>query len=162
MLCARCQKNQATFVVKTIIDNQVSESALCLTCADAEGAAVVPPVLQGLLSLLGGAPAPREKAAPARCGSCGQRWAEFKKTGFLGCPSCYDSFAEPLKVLLREMQGASKHGGKVPAGAAKSLDAKRRQDEAASLKKRLDEALRRENYEEAAKLRDQLRKAKSP
>ena len=71
------------------------------------------------------------------------------------------SFAEPLKVLLKEMQGASKHAGKASPNAARSMDAKRRQDETSALKRRLDEALRRENYEDAAKLRDQLKRLKA-
>lgn len=161
MLCARCQKNKATFVVKTILDNQVAETHLCLSCAHEEGADAVPPALAGLLALLGGAP-PAQKAAPTRCPSCSLRWADFRKTGFLGCPSCYDAFAEPLKTLLKEMQGASKHAGKASPHAARSMDAKRRQDEASSLKRRLDEALRREAYEDAAKLRDQLKRLKTP
>lgn len=160
MLCARCKKAPATFVVKVIVDNQVTETHLCLPCAHEEGASAVPPAVAGLLSLLGAVPAP-QKAAPARCASCGLRWAEFKKTGFLGCPSCYDSFAEPLKSLLKEMQGAAKHAGKASPNAARSMDAKRRADESAALKRRLDEALRRENYEDAAKLRDQLKKLKA-
>ncbi|TBR23074.1 hypothetical protein EPO15_06750 [bacterium] len=161
MLCARCKKAQATFIVKVIVDNQVTETHLCLPCADAEGASAMPPAVAGLLSLLGAVPPP-PKAAPARCASCGLRWTEFKKTGILGCVSCYDSFAEPLKGLLKEMQGAVKHAGKASPNAKRSLDAKRRTDETASLKRRLDEALRREAYEDAAKLRDQLKKLKSP
>ena len=160
MLCARCKKNKATFVVKTILDNQVTETHLCLSCAHEEGADAVRPALAGLLALLGGA-APKEKAAPARCSSCGLRWTEFRKTGFLGCASCYDTFADPLKVVLKEMQGAAKHAGKASPNAARSMDAKRRQDETATLKRRLEEALRRENYEDAAKLRDQLKKMRA-
>jgi len=160
VLCARCQKAQATFVVKTIVDNQVTEAHLCLSCAHDEASSAVPPAVAGLLSLLGVAAPAREKAAPARCPSCGLRWTEFRKTGFLGCASCYDSFAEPLKTILKEMQGASKHAGKASPHAARSLAAKRRSDEASALKRRLDEALRREAYEDAAKLRDQLRKFK--
>ena len=161
MLCARCQKNSATFVVKTIVDNQVTETPLCLGCAHDEGATNVPPALAGLLSLMGAVTPAREKSVPARCPFCGLRWTEFRKTGFLGCASCYDAFAEPLKVLLKEMQGASKHAGKASSHAARSMAAKGRQDEAAALKRRLDEALRRENYEDAAKLRDQLKRLKA-
>lgn len=161
MLCARCQKAQATFAVKVIVDNQVTETHLCLSCAHEEGASAVPPAVAGLLSLLGAAPPVREKSAPARCPSCGLKWTEFSKTGFLGCASCYDAFGAQLKVLLKEMQGASKHAGKASSNAARSMAAKGRQDETAALKRRLDEALRRENYEDAAKLRDQLKKLKA-
>ncbi|TPW21144.1 MAG: UvrB/UvrC protein [Elusimicrobia bacterium] len=161
MLCARCKKNPATFVVKTIDDNQVTEAHLCLSCAHEEGASAVPPAVAGLLSLLGVVSPAKEKSVPARCPSCGLRWAEFRKTGFLGCASCYDTFADPLKVLLKEMQGSSKHAGKASPNAARSMDAKRRSDETAALRRRLDEALRREAYEDAAKLRDQLKKMRA-
>lgn len=149
MLCARCHKKQAQFVIKDIVDNQVSETHLCLDCAHGAAQESVAPALAGLLSLLGGTPPAREKA-PSKCASCGLRWTEFRKTGFLGCPACYDSFSGPLKGVLQEMQGSSRHGGKRPARSQ------------ADLKSKLDAALKAENYEEAARLRDRIRKGGRP
>ncbi|MBI5597899.1 MAG: UvrB/UvrC motif-containing protein [Elusimicrobia bacterium] len=149
MLCARCKKKPAQFLIKNIVDNQVSEAHLCLDCAHGAAQESVAPALAGLLSLLGGAaPAPREKA-PAKCASCGLRWTDFRKTGFLGCPACYDCFAVPLKGVLQEMQGAVRHSGKRPARSS------------ADLRGRLDAALKSENYEEAARLRDLIRKGRA-
>lgn len=159
MLCARCKKNPAALHIKQIIDNQVSESRLCAECAALEAPALAAPALLGLLSLLGGTAA-RERAPAARCSACGLRWTDFRKTGFLGCHACYETFMEPLKGLLKEMQGASKHMGKVPAAASGMLDARRRAEESATLRARLAEALRGEAYEEAALLRDRLRRLK--
>ena len=67
MLCARCKKAPATFAVKVIDDNQVSETHLCLSCANSEAASGMPPAVAGLLSLLGAVSPAKEKAAPARC-----------------------------------------------------------------------------------------------
>lgn len=159
MLCARCKKNPASVHIKQIVDNQVSESRLCAECAGLEVPGPAAPALLGLLSLLGAAAA-RERPPAARCGACGLRWTDFKKTGFLGCHACYEAFAEPLKGLLKEMQGSVKHVGKVPAPSSAPRDAGRRAEEGAALRSRLDDALKREAYEEAARLRDQLRRLK--
>lgn len=142
MLCARCQKNEATVHFKQIVGGVVSESHLCLSCAQEESPAPAP-ALQELLEMLGAArPAP----ASPRCPSCGLRWADFRKTGFLGCPACYEAFAAGLKTVVKEVQGAARHAGKAPAAGP------------AELRRRLDDALRREAFEEAARLRDQLRR----
>ena len=144
MLCARCKKGPATIVVKQIVDNQVSEVQLCLTCAHTQAQEAAAPALSGLLELLGGA-VPRPAPA-ARCAACGLRWTDFRKTGLLGCSACYDSFAAPLKAVVLEVQGTARHGGKVPPGTG------------AGLKAELDAALEREDFEEAARLRDAMRR----
>ncbi|MBI3296530.1 MAG: UvrB/UvrC motif-containing protein [Elusimicrobia bacterium] len=167
MLCARCKKNAATVVLKQIVDNQVSELRLCAHCADAEPSLPADPALLGLLALLGGATA-RERAAAARCPSCGLRWADFRKTGTLGCHGCYEAFAEPLKAVLKEMQGSVKHAGKSPTGSAPyparptagTGMERRRVETEADLRAKLEEALRRERYEEAARLRDRIHRLK--
>jgi protein arginine kinase activator len=145
VLCALCKKNPASVLIKQIVDNQVSEAHLCLSCAQTQAQETAAPAIQGLLELLGGAVPPRPAPA-ARCAACGLRWSDFRKTGILGCSGCYDSFAAPLKAVVLEVQGTARHGGKVPAGARAALEG------------RLDDALRREDYEEAARLRDAMRR----
>ncbi len=145
MLCARCKKGPAAVRIKQIVDNQVSEVELCLACAHAQAQETAAPAIQGLLELLGGA-VPQRPAPAARCGACGLRWTDFRKTGMLGCARCYESFASPLKAVIVEVQGAAKHGGKVPPGTS------------AALRELLDKALRAEDYEEAARVRDAMRR----
>src|SRR5207247_2367344 len=56
-----------------------------------------------------------EKGAPTqKCPVCGFTQADFKKTGRLGCSTCYVTFAEGLATLLKAMHKGTEHVGKVP------------------------------------------------
>lgn len=96
-------------------------------------------------------------AAAIRCGQCGLTYEEFRKTGLLGCPDCYKAFEAPLAPLLqRAHEGATSHLGKIPqqAGAGEMRQQKLRQ-----LRRELEQAIAAEQYELAARLRDQVRQA---
>ncbi len=48
------------------------------------------------------------------CRTCGTRLSEFYNTSMLGCPDCYQSFAQEINVALKKIQGATIHVGKKP------------------------------------------------
>lgn len=154
MRCSRCGKNEASVFLKSIVNNQVVERRLCLPCAQAAqtGAASAASPIFDLLSALGKRVS-RPRRPPA-CGRCGLTYAEFRKTGRLGCADCYESFAVPLKDLLKRIHGTSAHSGKAPAAFLKARGAR----ELASMRKELENAIRAERYEAAARLRDKIRK----
>ncbi len=152
MVCSRCQKNEACVFVKELVNNQVTEAQYCLNCAkpvqDAPG---LPPVF-AWLSALSGVKTPAPRVAP--CKNCGLRYSDFKKTGRLGCAECYAAFERPLTDLLKRIHGALEHCGKAPTDEPGKL----RRKELARLKKELGEAVAKESFESAARLRDQIRK----
>ncbi len=88
--------------------------------------------------------------AQTTCSDCGVKFMEFRAGGRLGCPQDYCVFAKGLLPLLLRYHGATRHVGKV---------ARRRRgaSERLRLRTRLREAIAREEYEEAARLRDRLR-----
>ena len=88
------------------------------------------------------------------CPACGFTQADFKKTGRLGCPVCYDTFAEGLSGLLKAMHRRTTHTGKIPARLKRSIEMGAR---VSQLKRDLDKAVMEENYENAAEIRDQLK-----
>ena len=49
-----------------------------------------------------------------KCPRCGFTQADFKKSGRLGCPECYKTFAEGLAGLLKTMHKGTRHMGKAP------------------------------------------------
>jgi protein arginine kinase activator len=152
MLCSKCTQNEASVFFKQIANNQVTEVRLCLPCAQAqETAAAVSPVFD-LLSALGGT-AKFKTARPAPCSLCGLRWSDFKKSGRLGCPTCYESFAKPLADILKRIHGATAHCGKLPPDAPEKLRTK----ELSRLRDDLQRALTEESYETAARLRDRIK-----
>ena len=54
-------------------------------------------------------------AANTKCPQCGFSQADFKKTGRLGCPECYEHFEEGIEGLLKTMHKGTRHTGKAPA-----------------------------------------------
>ncbi|MFQ3670375.1 MAG: UvrB/UvrC motif-containing protein [Verrucomicrobiia bacterium] len=90
----------------------------------------------------------------ASCPGCGMTAADFRKTGRVGCGTCYETFHAVVVEALKETQKSLKHRGKVPARYLQALDQRNRLDE---LRQRLREAVSSEQFEEAAALRDQIR-----
>ncbi|MFA6091599.1 MAG: UvrB/UvrC motif-containing protein [Elusimicrobiota bacterium] len=159
MLCSNCHKNEASVLFKQIIDNQVTQSSLCAQCAQAAelpGMSASP--LFDLLAQLGGGRKP-VRGRETTCRSCGLRYEEFRRTGMLGCADCYTSFAAKLERVLQSVHGSLRHGGKMPQPAADRPASARATENAGPqiLRAKLQAALKAEDYEEAARLRDRLR-----
>lgn len=101
-----------------------------------------------------------EQDSPARqsrglhCPNCGHSLRDFQKTGRLGCSKCWEIFSEQLGVVLKKMHRGGLHLGKCPKSNIAGPVVERRRDD---LQNRLQEAVRREFYEEAADLRDELK-----
>src|SRR2546421_9466314 len=96
-----------------------------------------------------------EKGAPAKkCPVCGFTQADFKKTGRLGCSGCYVTFSEGLGSLLKAMHKGIEHVGKLPHRATRQMELS---DKMRTLTNDLENAVKNENYEDAATLRDQIK-----
>ena len=99
------------------------------------------------------------------CPGCGLQLHQFKSNGRLGCPRCYETFREELVPLLQRVHEAASHRGRLPGqtpatGPTPPLDeVSVTQQSQTDLRRRLDEAIHNEHYEEAARLRDELRQA---
>jgi len=162
MLCNICGKNPATVHLTEIIDDQMNELHLCEECARQKSAAMEQHF--GLSDLLAGL-AEFDKTAKGKetvqevavkCPNCGLTYTDFRKIGRLGCGECYTAFKKYLLPLLKRIHGSDHHTGKSPAapqvrGAAKKfagLD---------DLRQKLQRAIETEAFEEAARIRDQIR-----
>jgi protein arginine kinase activator len=157
MLCDVCGKNPATVHLTEIIDDQMSELHLCEECARKKSAQMEQQF--GLSDLLGGLaefekPAKDLEAVALKCASCGLTYADFKKIGRLGCGECYTAFKKYLGPLLKRIHGSSSHFGKSPVMLAK---APKKKPEVQELRQNLQKAIEMEDFEEAAKIRDQIR-----
>ena len=104
-----------------------------------------------------------EKQSTTTCEHCGMTWAEFRQGGLLGCEHDYAAFEKDLTPLLqRAHEGGTHHVGKTPVrgrGNAEAGVVVRRQPDLARLRKDLAKAVETEDYERAAKLRDQIKQA---
>ena len=88
-----------------------------------------------------------------RCPMCGQSFSDFKRTGKLGCSECYNTFKVPLTEVLRQVHRNPVHTGKIPGNMRAELSKKQKLSE---LKSALQDAVKQENYEEAAKLHKEI------
>jgi len=167
MQCQKCKQQSATIHLTEIHNGKRQEMHLCPVCAEQEGLAVKNQVpLNELLSTLLAAqsqgqdtqlPDP-QTTTDLICKSCGTSFEQFRKEASLGCPDDYEAFEKPLKLILENAHnGNTEHVGKVPSSLPGDQQA---QYQLVQLRKRLDEAIRMENYELAAELRDKIERLK--
>ena len=158
MVCNICGKNQATVHLTEIIDDQITELHLCEECAQKKGAQMeshfgLSDLLAGLADL--GTQFNKTKTeSKLKCPKCGLTYEDFKKVGRLGCGECYTAFKEALVPLLKRIHGSTQHYGKSPKKIARIVKAK---NEVQDLRESLQKAIQKEDFEEAARLRDKIR-----
>lgn len=90
-----------------------------------------------------------------RCPKCQSTYNDFIESGRLGCSICYETFNDLLEPLIRRIQGNTRHEGKVPKRSGASI---RIYKNINSLKKKMQKLVYKEEFEEAAKVRDEIRK----
>jgi protein arginine kinase activator len=164
MKCENCN-NAATVHLTEIKGGKKIEKHLCESCAQQLEGIGGPKGHQPINELLTNfvmAHSGLAKEAGLQCDQCGVTWAEFRQGGLLGCSNDYKVFERELTPLIqRAHEGATHHIGKVPTRkGAVGVPAKRRFD-VEKLKKDLARAVEAEDYERAAKIRDQIRTAEA-
>ncbi len=152
MKCHHCDK-QATVHLTQILNGQMHKMDLCESCAQAKG--VTNPENLSIGNLMDKSNFDSEGPANSMtCESCGTSHQDFKKGGRLGCEACYHVFRPILDPLLDGMHAGIKHLGKIPAGSESRIKFER---DLVEIKLDLQVAIEEEDFERAAKLRDQLR-----
>lgn len=149
--------NPAVVHLTQVVNNKSTTQYLCKSCAEAKGITTEPAQefdVADFLAQLGDQESSPSEPAES-CSFCELTFDDFKKTGRLGCPHCFDSFDSNLRRLLSRIHGATQHVGKVylpPDPATADLD--RRLD---GLRRSLQHAIEAEDFERAAILRDEIR-----
>lgn len=156
MICNECKINQATVHITKIINGIKKEMHICGECAKK-------------LESLGGFKLVNEsgnfmpmlsfsleegKSKGKICSSCGTKLSDFNNSGYLGCTHCYTEFADYLLPIIKRVQRGLKHIGKIPKDNGE-LSAVREYER---LSTELKAAVEEERYEDAASIRDKLRK----
>jgi protein arginine kinase activator len=162
MLCCVCKEREAKVHLTQITGDKMQKLDLCEECAKSKG--VNDPTgfsLADLLLGLGTSQAIEQAAAATeagelKCPRCAFTQADLKKSGRLGCPDCYRTFAEGLEGTLKSMHKGTRHIGKVPEALRQTQDVKERVKQ---LQKKLAKAIEEENFEQAALLRDEIKQA---
>ena len=158
ILCNLCGKHNATIYFKGIVNDQTIKLHVCESCAHKKG--MVFPFGKSTFSLgdmVAGLAAATHQSASLLgtvCSQCGLTYAELRQTSQLGCSHCYVTFASVLGPLIRKIQGSGQHFGKSSRVTVRTESAMQELERA---KVELRDAIAKEEFETAAKLRDRIR-----
>lgn len=177
MLCQNCGNNEANVRYTQIVNGVKKEMNLCSECAEKMGinSNFNMKMPLSFSDFLGdffneyedtfALPSFVKEKTKAKCENCGLTYDDFLKTGLLGCPKCYEVFEDRLNPAIRNIQGNTKHVGRVPGrnvnnnidNIKKEEPAKVEKTQKEKLEEELKQAIKEERYEDAAKLRDQIK-----
>ena len=175
MNCENCGRNYANVRYTQIINGNKSEMFLCEECSKALGIQNIDLSID-FSSLLGDVLSSFEQESifpnllntkNLRCKRCNYSFEDFINTGKFGCEDCYLEFEERIDPILRSIQGSNRHIGRI--GKIENADLIKEEkwseleketpnSEIKKLKQDLKIAIKEENYEEAAILRDKIKK----
>ena len=158
MLCSNCNAKEATFHYKYIKNGNANEIHLCRECAEKSGYIKEHEPLFGANNFLGDLfslphfiHSPKETIT---CPGCGTGFDKIRKTGFVGCDKCYETFSAPIDSILSKIQPSTVHIGKLSGAEGKQIE---RDNTLKNLKEELQRAILDENYEHAAVIRDKIK-----
>ena len=190
MLCEQCRKREATVKYVEVVNGVKTEHNLCGHCAARLDIGQFSAVFEGefslasLLSVLLGIQDTEKKygkLSGVTCPSCGTTYEDFVEKSRFGCADCYSVFGPLIGENIRHLQGSEKHVGKRPGHILRAqiqaeeqkengenpegknqelIRSLTKEEQMRLLQTRLKDALRREDYKEAAGLRDELRSLK--
>ena len=174
MLCDRCQKRDAKILYTEIINGAKKEQHLCEECAtDYTSFQMEKPLMNSdltlgdlLSTLLDNYTVDKKKTGETNptvnCDKCGTSYEEFVQKGRFGCSHCYESFHDQLGKTFKGIQGADIHTGKRPKGLVTAVTDRVLKDftESEKMALKLQEAIEKEEFEEAARLRDLIKQMK--
>jgi protein arginine kinase activator len=159
MLCEICKKNPATVHYTKIVNGKIEEMHLCEECAanNSELNFDSPFSFHKLWTgLIEDFPDNKyeKKVEKLTCPFCGLNYSQFRQIGKFGCAKCYEVFKDNLIPLFKGIHGHDKHVGKIPVRANRKAANERKIEK---LKEKLNELIQKEAFEEAAKVRDQIK-----
>ncbi len=160
MICEECRNRKATVHMQKIVKGKKEEIHLCEECArerDAlnfENPLSIHSFLTGLLDINPKHQFQSHSTYSYQCSHCGFTYDKIRQVGRLGCSHCYEEFQDKLGPLIRKIQGNLQHTGKVPKRTGESIALRRQLN---NLKNELNEAIYKQEFENAAVLRDQIR-----
>lgn len=165
MLCHECNEREATLHFTKILNGKKTEIHLCDHCAREKGEYLpgsnsfsIHHLLSGLLNFeqpIQNSPNRPTQVEHQQCKKCGMTYHQFARAGRFGCVECYETFSLKLDPMLRRVHsGNTIHSGKIPKRIGTDIHLKRQISE---LKQKLQQHISKEEFEEAAKIRDEIR-----
>lgn len=184
MLCDNCGKREANVRYSENINGKKKELRLCEECSKKLGITHMDLNMPIDFSSFFGEfmedfGTPEIMSMPlfneikeVKCNNCGFTFEDIANTGKLGCGNCYEVFEERLDPIIKRIQGANHHVGRIgkiidnkieqkmkeKSNLKESKEEKQQENKTEKLQKELKQAIQEERYEEAAKIRDEIKK----
>ena len=146
-ICTQCKKTCTLFITLVAGGKAVTYSS-CAHCPSPINSPLAGSLPSQILGIKLDIPMPKIQGS---CPSCGFRWEDFERTHRIGCPQCYETHTQELLPTLSRIQPGISHSGRRPQPS--EIDLKHRLQKA---KAELAEAVKNEDFETAAALRDQI------
>ena len=178
MLCQSCKNKQANTHIKTIVNGELTEMNLCSECAAKQGYGNgmfnlnqffdIGSLMSGFMNDV----ATTALAPEKRCPNCGITFAQISKGGRVGCAKCYDVFYDRLLPSIKRIHGNTVHTGKKlrkpqlqsgeSVSSANSVGAEvKKPSELDVLNRQMQAAVKNQEFEKAAQLRDKINELKA-
>ncbi len=162
MICQNCGKREANTHIKQIINGDMAESHLCSDCARHLGYSDMFSGFDLDLAdffggLLGDMMSPARLSSGKRCPKCGASFDDIVREGKVGCSQCYEEFYEKLRPSIQRIHGKIKHSGKTARAASYRERLESKEEKIETLTRLMEEAAAARNFEEAARLRDEIK-----
>jgi len=146
-VCTECKK-PCTLFITLVAGGKAMTYSCCAHCPSSMTSPLSGSLPSQILGIKLDIPMPKIQGS---CPSCGFRWADFERTHRIGCPQCYEAHTQDLLPTLSRIQPGISHSGRRPQPS--EMDLKNRLQKA---KDELAQAVKNEEFETAAALRDQI------
>lgn len=174
MMCENCGKNEANIKYTEVINGNKKEMHLCEECSKKLGIEEIDFDIPSLdfSSFFGDLLNDYEESSflpnyikenKQKCNKCGMTFEEFTNIGKFGCDECYNVFSSKIDTMLKNIHGDNRHVGRIGKISAKNNINDTQKDTTKNnkvdeLKEKLRQLVKEEKYEEAAKVRDEIKK----
>ncbi|MDG5815752.1 UvrB/UvrC motif-containing protein [Chitinispirillales bacterium ANBcel5] len=159
-LCDECGINPANIHLTQIVNSETHVYHLCDECASDKGISITLDNDEDMVMAeqkSNSSPVEKKMEEEKVCQGCNLKLSDFRAKGWLGCSTCYGSFEKEINELLVQVHGSSLHRGKKYAG---STTQGKRVHDLEHLRSQLDLAIRNEEFEQAAAIRDAIHSIK--
>lgn len=172
MLCQNCSKREATTHIKRVVNGEATEAHLCAECAKKLGydgffddfSLSIPNIFASFFQDSAFALA---GAKNEHCEKCGSTFDDIIRSGMVGCADCYSKFYDRLLPSIQRIHGRAKHVGNVPYEEVEDISVPEKEEKELTneekiqnLEAEMKNAVERQDFEQAAVLRDEIKKLK--
>lgn len=156
-MCDNCKQRPAILNIKQKDNNTVKELFICSECAKKMNISIVSAInMDNFISHM--MPYENDELEERKkCKKCGATIADLKKTGRVGCGECYKVFAKPLETVINKLHGNNRHLVNKNVKNIKNPEELKENSKTAALKRELKQAIEKEEYEQAAIIRDKIK-----